>query len=368
MLHQKPWLKILFLFGIMISIPLRAETASPLSAEFEKDLEQNFSIVAAEQNDIRALLKQALLKSKTTSLADFLKQVVRFCDLDGRQAARVHQVSEERTFYLTRSLEEPVAATPTQLKEFYSERVGGLIPKGVSLATVAWSFDPDFIKLRTDDDKSEICIKPGMTANSSIEYLAHEMVHYTSSEDLHQATDILRFKDARDYSEKAVLTPGDEVDAYKLEYSLRIRRQGKDFLRDQPLMAHLYTDDGKYLGRDEHFAKLVLDEMGYYKFRFRLQYHNLLQNQIQSEEEHVKLDQSLLENRKTQEREIKVAIEARSGLIEHLSAKYKADKERFQEILRRDLDSQERLKKDLSRREELLQQLKQKERLYQTGA
>jgi uncharacterized protein YceH (UPF0502 family) len=210
------------------------------------------------------------------------------------------------------------------------------------------------------ETKREICILSGKAPAEEVEYLAHEMIHYSRAASFTRALDPLLFANSREYALKTAQEPGDEVDAYLFEYSLRARLKGKRGLEQRPFPQTKFTDNGSYLGTREEFARFIIDDLGYQKSRFAGQYQKLLKTARDAAGRELQLKKGLLASREAQEREYGAFVHSRFRIIDRIWPAYRAESEKGRAFQQAAAASRERLEEDIPRLEGRIAELKKR--------
>jgi hypothetical protein len=333
----------------LLSLPFHL--ASAQTSYDPVQLEQLFSTASIASSEIAALVKEAEARAGVTSLKPLLAQI-HTCTNSGFEAGRVNQEIEQRYYLISRDIDEP-SEVEAELKKFYTARVASQAGADAANEQI-WIFAPDSITVKVTGKKSEICLKSPLATEDALFYLAHEFVHYARSDRANEIKDSLSYKDYNDYAWQTVLSAGDEVDAYKMEYGLRIQRLTKRSLSNYPELMVIFNDQGVLTGTREALAHFILTTLQYTERRFHGEYKTLVNAQTQVEEQRLKLAEDVLKNRLEQAAYYQDFLEGRNKVVGAVWGKYKAETERAQKLLEKTLSSKERLKKEVVDRRDRL--------------
>lgn len=102
----------------------------------------------------------------------------------------------------------------------------------------------------------KICLSPKLSVEEAFGVLVHELTHYVQRN--WGYFDVLKYADSREYFEKVLQEPGEEVDAFIAEYRALIRLK-KNRLSLPRSIRGLFNDSGDFIGSRKEFALIILD-------------------------------------------------------------------------------------------------------------
>lgn len=318
------------------------------SAAYVNDLHKHFIIVAEKHPDLMELLNQAVRQAKAKSSLDFFSQF-EFCSEENEtRSALVSQQKQYKVFYLSRDLSEPSGTSEDLLKVHYLERFKDSFTNSLDPVVMQWDFQADIIRVVDANDSRKICLRQGQPNDFLIELIAHELVHYVNTPNQIEKVDPLDFSDLNDYAANMVLKPGDEVDAYTYDLSLRVRLKGRRAIGRNPLVAMLFSDSGKFIGKREDLTRYILVDLGYINSRFKEEYERLLQLQLNDEVRQLKIFQELLASREKQESELRILLNSRYNFLDVIWSKHRTTSEDLRFLYKSAQQSKERIAKAIT--------------------
>lgn len=314
------------------------------SPSYLADLQQRYMAVAAREPDLVELLNASVKRSGLQTPQDLIGQV-RFCDDGASHMAGVKQSRETRMYLIARELDEP-ALSESALKAHYLESNKDIVAPDAKVDAYKWEMGPDIITLYQVSDKRQICIKSGVSSLESVDLLAHELVHYAHIPDTDQVRDVLEYSDAEDFASRIISQPGEELEAYKVQFGLAIRLRGKDTLAAPRYVLQSFSDQGQFTGQDWDLKRYILDDLQYRQKRFKPEYESALKMSLSHDEQVLGLEKQLLELRSKQEGELSAAIAERYRILDFFWSKYRATSENYKKLLGLATESKARLVKD----------------------
>ncbi len=332
---------------------------SHLPAELQSQIHSQYFAQAEKDQRLQDLLKKTLEISKFKNLREFIAQI-KACDPQQMQGGKVTHRNEFEILFIPRDLDEPDFKNDSELKSHYKELAQKNISAQNQNSEWIWKINPDLIQLYVGHVTKEICLRPNLPENQTFEYLAHEMLHYTKLNSKNIDFDILIFKDCIDYASRTAIEPGNEVEAYTLEYSLRIQKEGKAFLKDRPEIANLFDKQGHFLGPQSTFTKYIVDTLNYKKFIFFPQFNEHVQTQIRFENQKLNALQGLKKSRQDELDNIKKWISGRAKIYNTISSKYRKETDRGQFLLDKINKSLERIQAEILSTLKRIDQLKER--------
>lgn len=282
-----------------------------------------------------------------------------FCDDGASHLAGVKQSRETRTYFLARELDES-GFSESDLKPHYLDRNKELLPPDSKVDGFHWDVGPDVITLYQVSDKRQICIKSGVTSQDAVELLAHELVHYARIPDSDQVPDVLAFSDADNFASRIVVQPGEELEAYKVQFSLAIRSRGKGAVGAPPSVLQQFSDQGQFVGQERELARFILDDLQYRQKRFKPEYEDALKSALDHDEQVLELEKRLLELRVKQEGELRTAVQERYRILDFFLSKYRAISESYKSLLKLATESKDRLAKDSQERSSRCEEIRKR--------
>lgn len=324
-------------------------------------LEERFVARAQGEPELQKLSKEVLSRSRLPSLRDFILRI-RLCSGQDGHAGQVANLNRQRVYMTSRDLAEPTDGQ--DLKSYYIERVQRPA-SGLKLETMNFKLEDDAVLFTSTDLSSGVCLISGIDIERSVENLAHEMVHFARSRHSHGVPDLLKYAGFSEYALKRVQEPGDEVDAYLLEFGLRIRREGRHFMKLSPSSIKLhgtFDDQGKFLYRRDYLAGVVLHDMSYLHKIIRPEYEGFIDLQLKRELERKKFNEELLKNRREQKASLQQEEERRLSGLNMVWPAYRSETKSIKSLLQAAQASITRLELELGRWKLRCSQLKARSR------
>jgi hypothetical protein len=314
--------------------------------------------VANQDKDIMKLVQESMKRAQAQSIPDLLSKI-QPCAGSDFESGRVNESHQRRFFLLSRDIEEPNPASEIELKQYYSERMQAVLPREISLASVGWKFEPDFIVGRSAQQNRQICLQSNLSPEDTVETLVHEMVHFTRPDE-QAPLDMTKDSGSLAYAMRAVNEKGDEVDAYLLQYSLHIRRQGKKSLPHLRELGGYFNDQGQFIAERVRLAKFVVEDMGYFRKRFSGEYKSLLgELQSENQQRQIGLEQTSA-SRQDYIADAENFLKTRWKVLNWIWPKYRQETERVQKFLNLATVSRNRLALEASQVTRQAQLLREK--------
>ena len=303
-----------------------------LDPQFLGSLEVMMAKANATDSEFHTLLNEAMTRAQTTSIREFLS-AVSWCPPSRDHAGITQTKTSQALFLFNRDLEEPQDQSPRSLKAFYLAQVRENLPKDIPAKDLQWDFEPDMVVTSRFESQREICLRQGTPVNDALEFMAHELVHYARTPDVHVWPSVERYKTALDYARDMILQPGDEVDAYLFQFSYVIRTKGLAELRAPAGVGRAFNEKGVFLGRRQDLVSPILEDLGYYKIRLRPEFEKALQTQLQSIVQRLNFARQLATQRQTQIASFQEQLQTRSKVLNFLWPSYRSDTDRLNNLL-----------------------------------
>lgn len=341
-----------YLFILIIGLGFKPSPSfsQSLGFTFSEELATDFLAETKKNSELEKLMQETLLASKDRSFRDFLNRV-RFCPTNDPHGARVQQTSAHSVVFIGRDLDEPLLKNDDEIRKHYLARVQKNFSEPTKEEEMRWIILPDQVFVIAGKSERNICIKSGVPVSTSVELLAHELIHYVKSKTQAPDFDMLIYTDCLDYSQKIIEEVGNEIDAYILEYSLRIRRQNyKLFQLQQPQVALLFDESGVFKGDRKVLGQHILEKLDYTKILLEPQCKSLIKTQIKFENQRMSSNQELLKSRQTEKKSLQDFIKSRSKIFNAAWPDYKKESDRVENLLKKTEESEERLNQEIKLR------------------
>ena len=343
------WLIITLLFPVLTL----AQTKPP--PEYVKDLREAYTKTAA--NDIEAfdLLDRAMKKSGSGTAEEFLKKIS-FCD-EGKGGG-VQQQNNEKLLFIARELDESeFNSNDVNLKGHYLKGALSEFPPDLDSQKLVWIVEPDMITLHSPmTSEHQICISSIPPATEAVELLAHELVHYVNQAPA-EAPDMVSYKDFDDYMQKQLYSPGEEFDAYLVQFKMLIRHHQLQGMSHYESAKRFFSDSGELKVAKSELGNYILTDLNYKNMRYRGEYFSALQIALKLETNKQHLLEQISTKRTAQIEEAKQILGNINHLIQTVSSEYRKNLESMQIRLTNALASKDRIEKAIQIQKQRVEKL-----------
>jgi len=328
-----------FLMPMLLVVFGGLHSGASLDAGSEALLETQLEQAKSQDPELAKLLAEAVRQSGKPNVHEFLT-ILDWC-ADSRDHAGLTQSQLSQVFYyFNRELEEPSDLNSEQLQAYYLPKIEKNLPANENTKLLHWAFRPDFYVLTKFENKRSICLRKGMPSDLLLEFLVHEMVHYARVPAELSTFETQLELDPLAYSRRMILQPGDEADAYLFQYSFVVRHDGKKRLAAPIGVARFWDEKGLFWGRREDLVLPILEDLGYFKKRFRDEYERVLARQVQTKAQVLNFARQLLKARQSEVTEFADTLAKRSVFLNWVWPAYKKQTQSLEALIAKNEKSQ----------------------------